>query len=221
VRPGTHQNRQGYFIRAYRNLTTEMIADLKADSIRWEAERLRREQQGDSRATYYDSAIHESRQQTGPTQREVYPTGGPQTYAEPYTATQHTYGTGPTPQAYPGPFASNQTFGQGTHSSTGQAPYPSQGAPGAESGYMYTNTGPGYSYNEGRPRMYDNEPEYPATTYATAYPPTSYPTTTGAMTYTSTTTPTIDSSRFRETAYPDPAQAASRQPQRRDQHTRR
>ncbi|CAK7265180.1 hypothetical protein SEPCBS57363_001449 [Sporothrix epigloea] len=44
VRPGTHTNDsgrviQGYFITAYRNLTTAMIADLKADSARWEAER--------------------------------------------------------------------------------------------------------------------------------------------------------------------------------------
>lgn len=30
---------QGYFITAYRNLTSEMIDDLKADSARWEQER--------------------------------------------------------------------------------------------------------------------------------------------------------------------------------------
>jgi len=198
-----------------------MIADLKADSIRWEAERLRREQQGDSRATYYDSAIHESRQQTGPTQRDAYPAGGPQTYAEPYPATTHTYGAGPTSQAYPGPFATNPPFGQGTHSNPSQAPYPAQGAPGADSGYMYTSNGPGYSYTEGRPRMYDNEPEYPTTTYA-SYPPSTYTTTTTTMAYTSTAAPAIDSSRFTETAYPDPrAQATNRQPQRRDQHPRR
>lgn len=45
VRPGTFRNNedgrviQGYFITAYRNLTSEMIADLKADSARWEQER--------------------------------------------------------------------------------------------------------------------------------------------------------------------------------------
>ena len=45
VRPGTYEvpdTRQivtGYFITAYRSLTTTMIADLKADSERWDAER--------------------------------------------------------------------------------------------------------------------------------------------------------------------------------------
>lgn len=45
VRPGTFVNKEdgramrGYFITGYRNLTSEMIADLKADSARWEQER--------------------------------------------------------------------------------------------------------------------------------------------------------------------------------------
>ncbi|CEJ91409.1 hypothetical protein VHEMI07124 [[Torrubiella] hemipterigena] len=45
VRPGhyenpqTGQNVQGYYITAYRNLTTAMIEDLKADSARWDSER--------------------------------------------------------------------------------------------------------------------------------------------------------------------------------------
>jgi hypothetical protein len=45
VRPGNYANpqtrsvQQGYFITAYRNLTTAMIADIKADSERWDAER--------------------------------------------------------------------------------------------------------------------------------------------------------------------------------------
>ncbi|KAH8754450.1 hypothetical protein BGZ57DRAFT_958311 [Hyaloscypha finlandica] len=45
VRPGDYENPQtrqiqkGYFITAYRNLTTAMIEDLKADSKRWQAER--------------------------------------------------------------------------------------------------------------------------------------------------------------------------------------
>ncbi|KAK3337482.1 hypothetical protein B0T19DRAFT_438144 [Cercophora scortea] len=44
VRPGTYEApdgrvTQGYFITAYRNLTSAMIQDLKADSARWEAER--------------------------------------------------------------------------------------------------------------------------------------------------------------------------------------
>ncbi|KAK2075394.1 hypothetical protein P8C59_009523 [Phyllachora maydis] len=44
VRPGTYEDNdgrviQGYYITAYRNLTTPMIQDLKADSARWEQER--------------------------------------------------------------------------------------------------------------------------------------------------------------------------------------
>ncbi|KAM7201416.1 hypothetical protein V8F20_004880 [Naviculisporaceae sp. PSN 640] len=44
VRPGTYESPdgrviQGYFITAYRNLTSAMIQDLKADSARWEQER--------------------------------------------------------------------------------------------------------------------------------------------------------------------------------------
>ncbi|KAK1758369.1 hypothetical protein QBC47DRAFT_138860 [Echria macrotheca] len=44
VRPGTYESQdgrvtQGYFITAYRNLTSAMIQDLKADSARWEQER--------------------------------------------------------------------------------------------------------------------------------------------------------------------------------------
>ncbi|KAH9905294.1 hypothetical protein F4778DRAFT_700742 [Xylariomycetidae sp. FL2044] len=45
VRPGNYENPQsgqviqGYFINAYRNLTSAMIEDLKADSARWDQER--------------------------------------------------------------------------------------------------------------------------------------------------------------------------------------
>ncbi|KAK0717190.1 hypothetical protein B0T26DRAFT_602787, partial [Lasiosphaeria miniovina] len=44
VRPGTYESpdgrvTQGYFITAYRNLTSAMIQDLKQDSARWEQER--------------------------------------------------------------------------------------------------------------------------------------------------------------------------------------
>jgi hypothetical protein len=44
VRPGTYENPQtrqeikGYFISAYRNLTSAMIEDLKADTVRWRSE---------------------------------------------------------------------------------------------------------------------------------------------------------------------------------------
>ncbi|RDW66817.1 hypothetical protein BP5796_09566 [Coleophoma crateriformis] len=105
VRPGnyedprTRQVQAGYFITAYRNLTTAMIADLKADSERWDAER--RQQQNASRGTsvngisardsdgvvrksntpiveYRASTTHQSRQYYGPT--EATPSTG---YSQP------------------------------------------------------------------------------------------------------------------------------------------
>ncbi|KUJ09218.1 uncharacterized protein LY89DRAFT_280362 [Mollisia scopiformis] len=99
VRPGNYENPQtrqvqaGYFINAYRNLTTAMIADLKADSARWEAERRQTASRGqpangislrDSNGIvrksntptvgYRDSATHQTRQYYGPS--EAQPTTG-------------------------------------------------------------------------------------------------------------------------------------------------
>ncbi|KAI8954721.1 von Willebrand factor type A domain-containing protein [Xylaria longipes] len=39
VRPGVFGDIQGFYIRAYRNLTTAMIEDLKCDSAKWDQER--------------------------------------------------------------------------------------------------------------------------------------------------------------------------------------
>jgi len=75
VRPGNYENpqtrqiQQGYFITAYRNLTTAMIADLKADSERWEAERRATASRGQpSNVEYRASTTHQSRQYYGPTE---------------------------------------------------------------------------------------------------------------------------------------------------------
>ena len=69
VRPGNYENTQtgqiqaGYFISAYRNLTTAMIADLKADSERWEAERRQTVSRGQpADVAYGASVIYPSRQ---------------------------------------------------------------------------------------------------------------------------------------------------------------
>ncbi|TVY58240.1 hypothetical protein LCER1_G001528 [Lachnellula cervina] len=67
--PSTRQIQQGYFITAYRNLTTAMIADLKADSDRWEAERRSTQSRGQpSNVEYRASTTHQSRQYYGPTE---------------------------------------------------------------------------------------------------------------------------------------------------------
>ncbi|KAE8454473.1 hypothetical protein EG329_000096 [Mollisiaceae sp. DMI_Dod_QoI] len=102
VRPGNYENPQtrqvqaGYFITAYRNLTTAMIADLKADSERWEAERRQTASRGqpangislrDSNGIvrksntaivgYRDSATHQTRQYYGPTEAGMPSAGYP------------------------------------------------------------------------------------------------------------------------------------------------
>lgn len=67
VRPGTgtgeYQGQPGYWITAYRTLTSQMIQDLKMDSQRWQQER----QPGESRGAYQDSRTHAARQHWGPT----------------------------------------------------------------------------------------------------------------------------------------------------------
>jgi hypothetical protein len=111
VRPGNYENPQtrqvqaGYFITAYRNLTTAMIADLKADSERWEAERRAtasrgqpsngissRDSDGIVRKSntpiveYRASTTHQSRQYYGPT--EAAPAAMQQYAATAATGTQ-------------------------------------------------------------------------------------------------------------------------------------
>ncbi|KAI0169797.1 hypothetical protein GGR52DRAFT_484319 [Hypoxylon sp. FL1284] len=94
VRPGTYENPQsgqiiqGYYINAYRNLTTAMIEDLKADSSRWDQERRQQSASRNNAAggtmrdsngvyvrlsnspivQYRNSDTHQSRQYYGPTE---------------------------------------------------------------------------------------------------------------------------------------------------------
>ncbi|KAF4973779.1 hypothetical protein FZEAL_9226 [Fusarium zealandicum] len=95
VRPGHYENPQtgqvvqGYYITAYRNLTTAMIEDLKADSARWDSERRAQTSRNTSGGTiasrtaagapprhssnspvvqYRYSETHQSRQHHGPTE---------------------------------------------------------------------------------------------------------------------------------------------------------
>lgn len=84
VRPGKYENpqtrqvQQGYFITAYRNLTTAMIADLKADSERWDAERRQTASRGQpANVGYRDSTTHLTRQHYGPTETGQSSSGYP------------------------------------------------------------------------------------------------------------------------------------------------
>ncbi|GAT19763.1 transcription factor RfeG [Aspergillus luchuensis] len=186
VRPGNHN---------------EMIADLKKDSARWEADVIRRADQGYPRGSYQQelsysqppsmpaasypvSAIHEGRQQGGPSPPPAFSAPPPtQTfqvdpYAQSYQATQSppyppasTY-TGPNHSPYgsaPNPYPS----GQIPYTTSSQPPVTAEMHP---SSYTY---GPGY-YENGR----SNAPRYPGPGYETEqdYSPVTtgipYPTTT-------------------------------------------
>ncbi|KAI0390472.1 hypothetical protein F5Y17DRAFT_471644 [Xylariaceae sp. FL0594] len=139
VRPGNYENPengqviQGYFINAYRNLTSAMIQDLKADSARWEAER---RQQSANRSgagggiiasngvynrssnsppvQYRNSDIHQLRQHYGPT--------------DTYASSNDHYDNGP---RYPGTGSSGYTGAAGAYSqqyaAAGQGGYAQQG----------------------------------------------------------------------------------------------
>ncbi|KAI9930006.1 hypothetical protein MW887_011816 [Aspergillus wentii] len=194
--------RQGFFIRAYRNLTSEMIADLKADSARWEADVSRRADQGYPRgsyiqqdysisqpppvsASYSGSAMHEGRPQPGPSPPtySVPPAQPPYMdypQSHPYSATQSPpYPTQPT---YP---TSHSPFGSSQNTYPPQIPYsaPSQPAVTADMHptYTYTSNAP-YAYDAGRnnaPRYtgpgYDAEPDYSPVTSGMPYPATTAP----------------------------------------------
>ncbi|KAI0105719.1 hypothetical protein GGR51DRAFT_571670 [Nemania sp. FL0031] len=141
VRPGNYENPengqiiQGYFINAYRNLTSAMIQDLKADSARWDQER---RQQSANRnnagggtiasngvfmrssntppVQYRNSDIHQSRQHLGPTESSY-----------PGTAGNDPYDNGPGLR-YPGTGASGYTGATGTYAqyAASQGGYPTQ-----------------------------------------------------------------------------------------------
>ncbi|KAK9551669.1 hypothetical protein V6Z77_007796 [Aspergillus fumigatus] len=181
VRPGNHNGRQGYFIRAYRNLTSEMIADLKADSARWEADVMRRADQGYPRAPYAASSIHEVRQQGGPSP----PQPPSQPYVDPYTQAPYGATQSPpytAPSSYP---SSHSPFAAGQNPYPPQVPYSAPGQPPVSAdmhpSYTYTSN-TGYPYENGR----SNAPRYTGPGYETE---SDYSPVTSGMTYPATTAP--------------------------------
>lgn len=238
VRPGAHNARHGYLIRAYRNLTTEMITDLKNDSTRWEAEVTRRAVSGYPRGTYVQglntsrgpnapiasyatSSIHEMRQQGGPSPTP-YSSSAPPPYSDYGTPVFETpttgYNTTPTyttthPQPYgPGPGAYVAPPSTFTTTSIVQPPVTA-----GEMHYTYTTTGsnPQYNFDTGR-----SHPRYPGPPYDELDPPT-----TGPMGY-PTTTSSDSQMRMDSRYYPEtfvdsrappsrPPAAREREPQRR------
>ncbi|KAF2867451.1 hypothetical protein BDV95DRAFT_503049 [Massariosphaeria phaeospora] len=169
VRPGNgtgeYEGQPGYWITAYRTLTSQMIADLRLDSQRWQQERAPGE--AGRGVAYQDSQTHASRQHFGPT--ETFNTASRaqprQSYSSQQYATSEHYTTTPTPgygasshQAYQvPPTAHAQPRTQPVD------PYANYGAqPGARDHPGYAT--PAYSYPPQSPAdAYGRQPAAPAT----------------------------------------------------------
>ncbi|OHW97813.1 transcription factor [Colletotrichum incanum] len=164
VRPGHYENPQtgqvvqGYYITAYRNLTTAMIDDLKADSARWEAERRQQAARNTSGAGYRQSETHSARQHYGPTDSTGYPDVGRDSYdsAPRYPGSQAPGYSGNSTQGYSGAAA-------------GYAQQPSS-FPSSGGGYPSYSSGGSYSQPDPRDPRYAGqmaqgygEPPYMAT----------------------------------------------------------
>lgn len=164
VRPGMYENPstgqvvQGYYITAYRNLTTAMIDDLKADSARWDNERRAQTSRNTSGVSYHQSETHQSRQHYGPSetpyQADPYARDAshdskryPGTGAQGYTGTTSNYQQAAQQQqqqAYPG--AAAYGYGQAQQVAGQDARYTSPGGsmmPPPPAGYQeaYMATG--------------------------------------------------------------------------------
>ncbi|KAK7511891.1 uncharacterized protein IWZ02DRAFT_385266 [Phyllosticta citriasiana] len=169
VKPGigTHEFEgvEGYWITAYRTLTSQMVQDLKQDSARWRAE----VQQGrgspharDAKLSkppdkpvvaYQDSRTHQSRQYYGPS------TPGPDAaYGAPPPA--QGYADHPSAAGYRAP-AQNAYGGDYTYAQP-QSGYPQQGAPYVPApgyGQGQVRTAPAYGYSQ--PSGREPDPHYP------------------------------------------------------------
>ncbi|KAF2714419.1 hypothetical protein K504DRAFT_468941 [Pleomassaria siparia CBS 279.74] len=178
VRPGPgtgeHEGRNGYWITAYRTLTSQMIADLKLDSTRWQAEQDR--QEAGRGVAYQDSRTHAARQHWGPSQAQeaAEQPRQPVSRAPQYASAQHA-------QQYA---SSDQHYTTSPAASYGSSStYPSPGAYAAA-----PRTQPeygGYAQQPGRehPGYATSQYSYPQHSAQDAYrqtappPPHGYPTT--------------------------------------------
>ncbi|KAF2114078.1 hypothetical protein BDV96DRAFT_108258 [Lophiotrema nucula] len=160
VRPGPgsgeFEGRSGYWITAYRTLTSQMIQDLKMDSLRWENER---RQEGGRRGAYQDSETHASRQHWGPTEPYSQSAREPsrQTYAAStpsYAGSEHShsaYTTTPAASTYGSQHAAYASPSVAAQPRTQPAPY-GYSQPGARDQPTYATPSPyatgGYSQQQ-------------------------------------------------------------------------
>jgi len=120
VRPGTYENKetgqliQGYYINAYRNLTTAMIDDLKEASRQWQLERTRAQSGG----AYRHSETHHRQQAAGavdqgynnPPQAQYYSGPGQPQYSQPVANNYPPQGYSNAPQGNYGYQTSGNTY---------------------------------------------------------------------------------------------------------------
>ncbi|KAF2179381.1 hypothetical protein K469DRAFT_730664 [Zopfia rhizophila CBS 207.26] len=155
----------GYWITAYRTLTTQMIQDLKLDSQRWRAEAGRgspyvrdhkvARQPDSSIVAYQDSRTHASRQHYGPS-ASAQPVEYPQTHGDPprtayssasgYTSSEHSAYT-TTPSQYAPQQSSYQVPQYSAPPRTQPDPYGYQQQQGRESHPSYAQQ-PQYYYQQ-------------------------------------------------------------------------
>ncbi|KAI9882976.1 MAG: diphthine synthase [Watsoniomyces obsoletus] len=155
VKPGEYEGRNGYWVTAYRALTSDMIADLKADSLRWAAESAQVDPRNVAAVPYRDSQTHNYRQQFGPSSSQPH-TGKP-----PVSQQGHMDSRGATAPGYGHYQEYPPQAGQGY---PGQ--YPPPGA--AYQGHEYTNPTPDYPYGSGGNN-------YPANSQPRTVPYSGYP----------------------------------------------
>jgi hypothetical protein len=190
VRPGTgtgeFQGQQGYWITAYRTLTSQMIQDLKLDSQRWQQERQPEGRGGshspylrdtkvsrgpDAVLAYQDSRTHAARQHWGPSKPVEHPS------ADPYDRQPAPRASGYATTSYP-PSEGHYTTapaGYGSAQPSYQAA-PSQAAPRTQPVDAYSGYAPrdsGYqsqaygSYQSQTPTDAYGRPTAASTAYAT------------------------------------------------------
>jgi hypothetical protein len=141
---GQDANRNGYWIAAYRNLTTAMVADLRSDSANFELL--------GARGNYQNSQIHQSRQYYGPTAENVVPVAEAQ-------YTQPTQPAAPTAQRYSQPQ-------QPGYAATASA-YGGYGQPAQNTSPQYPTAPSTNSSSYGGPSPVNSGTQ--ATTYGTHY----------------------------------------------------
>ncbi|KAK8877091.1 hypothetical protein PGQ11_002037 [Apiospora arundinis] len=178
VRPGVYESPQtgqvvqGYFITAYRNLTTAMIEDLKADSARWDQERRQQTARNPVGGTiasagvyvqksnspvvqYRNSDTHQSRQYYGPTE-------GANQYQD---ASRDNYDAGA--PRYPGTGSAGYNGASSQPAYPGSSPYGGQGGaygnqPAYSTGQAQFAQSPQDSYPGGAPMSGSGFPQAPS-----------------------------------------------------------